>query len=341
MQCAWCSTVQRDGAKFCAQCGKVLGERVCPQCWAVMRAKARFCEQGGMELGEAVVGVSGHAVPSGVAGRCPHCGVSVGGGTPFCPACGGDLREGEATWGAKRRRGRRRWIGGIGVGALMAMVLGGVVFIWGDRLRTFLTPGRPGQVNAIVRASWPSSFLRVLFKPQKPHRAKRPPAVYIDKGCPGEGCSYAGRVKVLKRTPVYVFPSVKSARLFELVPGEIVTALDSEVHTVAGRFVVKRPHGRYRPGDVLWVYTYLGEGFFKVWYHGKMYEEDLGFSPWGGTSGKRCEKDEYCWGELEKELEMKWWLKVKDKKGRKGWVIVVVGVDSLWDGNLAWEDEDW
>lgn len=162
-------------------------------------------------------------------------------------------------------------------------------------------------------------------------RTKRP-AYYIDRGvCPGEGCSYKGRAKVLNRTEVYAAPSVRAEQLFEIVAGETVTSLASQVHTVAGRFVVKRAHQRYRPGDVLWLYTYLGEGVFKVWHRGRMYEENLEFSPWGGSAGKRCEKDErYCWGELEKEHEMTWWLKVKSKGGRQGWIRV--------SRNLEWED---
>src|SRR3982750_3847780 len=82
----------------------------------------------------------------------------------------------------------------------------------------------------------------LLGAPQTKH-----PAIYIDRDiCPGEGCSYEGRVKALKRTTVYSAPSVRSRRLFEILSGEIVTSLDSQVHTVAGRFVVKRAYERYR-----------------------------------------------------------------------------------------------
>ncbi len=162
------------------------------------------------------------------------------------------------------------------------------------------------------------------------------PSLYVDKGiCPGEGCSFEGSAKVLKRTTAYDNPNLRSAPRFDLSVGEVVSSLKSEVHTVAGRFVVKRDYEKYRAGEVLWVYTYLGEGNFKVWNRGKMYQEDLNFSPWGGSSGKRCElnsdySDYYsCWGELEKELEMTWWLKVKSKNGRKGWIRV--------DENLDWQ----
>ncbi len=165
--------------------------------------------------------------------------------------------------------------------------------------------------------------------------AARPPRVYIDRHiCPGEGGFYQGRqAQVLKPTVMYAASRARSRRLFRILPGEKVRAVDSEVHAIAGRFVVKRPHGRYQPGDVLWVYTYLGEGVFKIWYGGKMYEENLGFSPWGGSSGSRCEQGKECWGELEGELRMTWWLKITDKRGRQGWIRVDYG------SNLQWEQE--
>ena len=155
------------------------------------------------------------------------------------------------------------------------------------------------------------------------------PNLYVDKGiCPGEGCSFEGHAKVIKRTTAYGNPNTRSVPRFELSVGEEVSSLKSEVHTLAGRFVVKRDHEKYRAGDVLWVYTYLGEGNFKVWNRGKMYQENLNFSPWGGTVGERCElNNSLCWGELEKELGMTWWLKVKSKDGRKGWILVKENLD--------------
>ncbi len=69
----------------------------------------------------------------------------------------------------------------------------------------------------------------------------------------------------------------------------------------------------------MWVYTYLGEGRFKVWRDGAVQEEDLGFSPHGGSPGARCENKRQCWGELEKALKFSWWVKVRSKEGWEGW----------------------
>src|SRR5215218_2259390 len=88
-----------------------------------------------------------------------------------------------------------------------------------------------------------------------------PPKVLIDKGiCPGEGCSYEGKARVTGSTKVYAGPNERSSEVWEFAAGVVVTSSESEVHTAAGRFVVKRAYGSHRPGDVLWVYTYIGEG---------------------------------------------------------------------------------
>lgn len=63
----------------------------------------------------------------------------------------------------------------------------------------------------------------------------------------------------------------------------------------------------------------LGEGEFKVWFKGGMYHESLEFSPYGGSMGKRCEFGRGCWGELERELKMTWWVKIRAADGRVGW----------------------
>ncbi len=149
--------------------------------------------------------------------------------------------------------------------------------------------------------------------------ADSPPAKYIDKGaCPFECCTYrAWHTKA--DTVAYTQPDKKAKVVGLLKVNAIVEAITGEVHSTPVRFVVKKPHGEYKPGDVLWVYTYLGEGRFKVWRDGAMQEEDLGLSPHGGSPGARCENKRQCWGELEKALKFSWWVKVRSKEGWEGW----------------------
>jgi hypothetical protein len=150
-------------------------------------------------------------------------------------------------------------------------------------------------------------------------RADSPPSRYIDIGaCPFECCVY--RVwNTTADTFAHARPDKKANRVGLLKAGTIVEAITGEVHASPGRFVVKKWHAEYKPGDILWVYTYLGEGRFKVWGKGAMQEQDLGFSPYGGSPGARCENRERCWGELEKELTFSWWVKVRSMEGWEGW----------------------
>jgi hypothetical protein len=161
--------------------------------------------------------------------------------------------------------------------------------------------------------------IAVVLLPGAATRADSPPPKYIDKGaCPFECCVY--RAWNTKADIVAYAKPAKNAKVVGLLKaGATVEAIIGEVHSSPVRLVVKKPHAEYKPGDVLWVYTYLGEGNFKVWRNGAMQEEDLGFSPYGGSLGTRCENKEQCWGELEKELRFSWWVKVRSKEGWEGW----------------------
>jgi hypothetical protein len=174
----------------------------------------------------------------------------------------------------------------------------------------------------INRRSWQKLFLvsGILLLPLRvAFPQKEPPRFFVDKGaCPFECCQY-GRWKTEKTTRLYQRPDIRSKQVASVRAGSRVTALTGEVHTVPSRFLVKKAHERYKPGEVIWVYTYQGEGFFKVWYKGRMYTEELVFSPYGGSTGTRCEEEKTCWGELDKELNSIWWIKVRSADGRVGW----------------------
>jgi hypothetical protein len=105
-----------------------------------------------------------------------------------------------------------------------------------------------------------------------------------------------------------------------LKKGEHVKAITGFVRTRAGEFVVDRNSGRYRMGDTIWLYTYHGEGVYLVWFKGKMFEDNIGFSPYGGSSGTRCQSDpKNCFGHLTAEHSSEWWIKLRLKDGRIGW----------------------
>lgn len=147
----------------------------------------------------------------------------------------------------------------------------------------------------------------------------KPPSLFIDKGaCPFECCTYRDW-KATQETIIRKKPNRKSEIITTIKAGSTVRAITGEVHVNPVKFVIKKQTTTYKSGDILWVYTYLGEGYFKVWFAGKMYEEDLGFSPYGGTEGARCEKGLKCSGELGKNLKFTWWVQIQTGDGSIGW----------------------
>ncbi|HVF55612.1 MAG TPA: hypothetical protein VM934_05655 [Pyrinomonadaceae bacterium] len=144
--------------------------------------------------------------------------------------------------------------------------------------------------------------------------------VYIDRGaCEGEACSY-GLWKTMKPTILYARPDERSKRVARLEPGgPCVNALTGDVHVVPGRLLVTKAHEGYKPGDVLGVYTYLGEDVYKVRHKGRWREESLSYSTPEGTDRQSCERNRYCWGVFEERPDAVWWVKIRAADGRVGW----------------------
>lgn len=67
--------------------------------------------------------------------------------------------------------------------------------------------------------------------------------------------------------------------------------------------MIKKRHEKYKPGDVLWVYTPLGEGFYKVWFKDRMFLEEMDYMSGSyETTYPKCADSPDCWGELETPL---------------------------------------
>ena len=92
------------------------------------------------------------------------------------------------------------------------------------------------------------------------------------------------------------------------------------MRTPGQKFVIRRAYDHYRPGEILFVYTYQGEGVFTVWHQGRLFAQDLGFSPYGGSGGKRCTDSRYCWGTLSRDLRSAWWIQMRLPDGRVVWI---------------------
>ena len=161
--------------------------------------------------------------------------------------------------------------------------------------------------------------IAVTLLPSLTACANSPPLRYIDQGaCPFECCAYrtwSAEVDTL----LYARPDTNSNVVGRLKRGTVVEAITGEVHPNPGRFVINKPHGRYKPGDVLWVLTYLGEGHFKVWRNRTIEEGDLGFRPYGGSMGRPLRKQGAMLGRAEKELRFSWWVQLRSEEGWGGW----------------------
>jgi hypothetical protein len=151
------------------------------------------------------------------------------------------------------------------------------------------------------------------------------PSSFIDEGaCPFECCTYR-EWTVKADTPLHAKPNDTAKIIGKARKGTKVQGLTGLVIvTKPGQIEVLRPHtgesGRaYRPGDTVWVYTERGEGFFRVWYKGEMYDEEASFMYQDMGGWDRCVDEGNCWGKRKSFPSSVWWVKVKTSNGTVGW----------------------
>jgi hypothetical protein len=150
-------------------------------------------------------------------------------------------------------------------------------------------------------------------------RQPRPPRHYEDYGaCPFECCTYR-QWTVNSDTVFYKDRSTSSAILFRAKKGEHVIGLTGVVITLKpGKAVVKKATtlgtGRHKvrvtPGNILYLLHYEGEGVYKFWFRGGIYEDEMPSSPDDNSS-------QYI--QMLNEPQTVWWVQVKNRRGRVGW----------------------
>ena len=153
----------------------------------------------------------------------------------------------------------------------------------------------------------------------------QPPPSLTDEGaCPFECCTYR-EWSVEADTPLLARPDDRAPVIGKASKGTKAQGITGIVIvTNPGRIEVLRPYTsesgrRYKPGDIVWVYTERGEGFFTVWYRGEMYDEEATFMyhDRGGWDG--CVEKGTCWGKRKSFPVSIWWVKVKSSDGTVGW----------------------
>jgi hypothetical protein len=129
-----------------------------------------------------------------------------------------------------------------------------------------------------------------------------PPRAFVDDAaCPFECCKY-GQWTVEKPTELVDKPNGKQP-VSTLSKGDVVTGLTGQVISAPVAVKADRdiPDTEIKKGNIFYVLHYNGEGYWKVWYRGKItYTPDYGRLDFPHPKAK-------------------WWVKIKDSNGNIGW----------------------
>ncbi|HTS38761.1 MAG TPA: hypothetical protein VMH04_24015 [Candidatus Solibacter sp.] len=136
-----------------------------------------------------------------------------------------------------------------------------------------------------------------------------------ENACPFEGCQFG---KWTAREPVQLYSDWRAERkpLRRLAVGEVVEAVTGVHVTFAPAEIrVTAPIAQYglKPGDTVFGYMNLGEGFFNAWFNGFWVEDFDG----SGVSGLGCESG--CNAKVMVEGRSEWWVRVKTSDGTIAW----------------------
>ncbi len=152
------------------------------------------------------------------------------------------------------------------------------------------------------------------------------PASYVDEGaCPFECCTY-GEWGVEQDVELRASPDPEAAVVGSAAKG-------SKLQALTGQVVISRPgvlqilkdydspdtDEHYRAGEIVLVYTQLGEGFFRLWHAGAMRDESAAFLLDGDGGFIGCVDDGTCWGQRISMPESTWWIQVRTPTGITGW----------------------
>ena len=161
-------------------------------------------------------------------------------------------------------------------------------------------------VTALLIQLDPSLVARTAAKPALPR---------IDQhACPFEGCQF-GRWTARQSLAVYSTWKPTRTRIATLRTGQVVTAITGiNITFEPFEILVTAPIAQYNlnPGDHVFGYMNLGEGFFNAWFNGMWLETFDGSSIAPG-----CTRD--CLGTLVKPGRMEWWVQIKLTSGVEGW----------------------
>jgi hypothetical protein len=127
--------------------------------------------------------------------------------------------------------------------------------------------------------------------------------------CPFECCQF-GKWTAKSLLKVYKQEGDTSATAFTIKPGEEFTAIGGNVHVVKlGQLVLEKSFDIFIKGDKVYILSYRGEGFYDLWYKGKVLDLDSDVLDKVWANGKLVNSPEFAW-----------WVLVKNKDGKQGWL---------------------
>jgi hypothetical protein len=139
----------------------------------------------------------------------------------------------------------------------------------------------------------------------------QPPLPYKDAGaCPFECCTYrewtANKATVL-RTKMSEGSSiafrVKKGEKVRGVTGVVITTQPGVLRALKNA-VVGENKIRVKRGELLYLLTYTGEGYYEIWFKGKIFNDSF----YDNTALKQIS-----------EPKAVWWVKIRNSKGQVGW----------------------
>lgn len=140
-----------------------------------------------------------------------------------------------------------------------------------------------------------------------------PPAPAQKEACPIPGCSY--RVWLAASDiPLFEMPSVAATPVGIVPKGTTVQALTGEVQTIPGVYVFDKPTRDFRPGDRVWVYSYLGAGKNLVWHRGQ-WQKTMGIGFPRNNAGELVPRA----GHWDRKAESVWWAQIQVSGTLRGW----------------------
>lgn len=151
--------------------------------------------------------------------------------------------------------------------------------------------------------------------------SKLPPSPFKDVGaCPFECCRYGDWTA---KEDIELKDQINGRSIVgKIKHGEKIKALNGEVHTIPNVVEVIRDHDKFKRGEIFYLLTYQGEGFYKVWRNGVIASEEILFPSFTALYDfKNCDSTKIdCWGKITNLKRVStWWVKIKMANGTTGW----------------------